>query len=118
MDLGLAGEIEEIDEGQEPDVFWQSFPGGKQVTAEKASVGHWHLKPSCEKYTTRLYRIDVEATRPKSSSGFMQWGRRGSAPADTNGATTAQIREIVPFAQLDLMDDGVFVLDTFFEIFM
>ncbi|CAD6570913.1 MAG: hypothetical protein ASARMPRED_004070 [Alectoria sarmentosa] len=120
MDLGLTGEIEEIDEGQEPDVFWQSFPGGKQdaSTAEEASAGHWHLKPSCEKYTTRLYRIDVEASRPKSSSGFMQWGRRGSAPSDTNGATTAQIREIIPFAQLDLMDDGVFVLDTFFEIFI
>lgn len=120
MDLGLTGEIEEIDEGQEPDIFWQSFPGGKQdtSTAEEASAGYWHLKPSCEKYTTRLYRIEVEASRPKSSSGFMQWGRRGSAPADTNGATTAQIREITPLAQLDLMDDGVFVLDTFFEIFM
>ena len=120
MDLGLTGEIEEIDEGQEPDTFWQSFPGGKRdaSTAEGASVGHWRLRPSCEKYTTRLFRIDVEAPRPKSSSGFMQWGRRGSVPADTNAATTAQIREIIPFVQLDLMDDGVFVLDTFFEIFM
>ncbi|KAF6238479.1 hypothetical protein HO173_003447 [Letharia columbiana] len=120
MDLGLGGEIEEIDEGHEPDAFWQSFPGGKRCasTAEGASAGHWHLKPSCEKYTTRLYRIDVEAPRPKSSSGFMQWGRRGSAPADTNVAITAQIREIIPFAQLDIVDDGVFVLDIFFEIFV
>ncbi len=120
MDLGLTGEIEEVDEGQEPDAFWKSFPGEKRdaSTAKGESVGHWHLKPSCENYTTRLYRIDVEAARPKSSSGFMQWGRRGSAPADTNAATTAQIREIIPFAQLDLMDDGVFVLDTFFEIFV
>ena len=120
MDLGLTGEIEEIDEGREPEAFWQSFPGGKQDagTVDGASAGHWHLKPSCEKYTTRLFRIDVEAPRPKSSSGFMQWGRRGSAPVDTNTETTAQIRDIVPFAQLDLMDDGVFVLDTFFEIFV
>ena len=120
MDLGVTGEIEEIDEGQEPEAFWQSFPGGKQDagTVDGASAGYWHLKPSCEKYTTRLFRIDVEAPRPKSSSGFMQWGRRGSAPVDTNTATTAQIREIVPFAQPDLMDDGVFVLDTFFEIFV
>ena len=116
MDLGL---IEEIDEGQEPDAFWQSFPGGKRDAnnPEGATVEHWHLKPSCENYTTRLYRIDVEAPRPKSSSGFMQWGRRGSAPAATNAATTAQIGEIIPFAQQDLMDDGVFVLDSFFEIF-
>lgn len=120
MDLGLTGEIEEIDDGQEPDAFWQSFPGGKRVAnnAEGATAGHWHLKSSCENYTTRLYRIDVEASRPKSSSGFMQWGRRGSAPADTNAAITAQIREIIPFAQQDLMDDGVFVLDAFFEVFI
>lgn len=120
MDLGLTDEIEEIDEGREPEAFWRSFPKGEPDarTVNAASAGHWHLKPSCEKYATRLYRIDVEAPRPKSSSGFMQWGRRGSAPADSNTATTAQIREIVPFAQLDLMDDGVFVLDTFFKIFM
>ena len=120
MDLGLTGEIEEVDDGQEPDTFWQSFPGGKidAGIAKRANAGHWHLKPSCEKYTTRLYKVDVEALRPKSSSGFMQWGRRGSAPADANAATTAQIKEITPFAQLDLMDDGVFVLDAFFEIFM
>ena len=120
MDLGLSGEIEEIDEGQEPGAFWQSFPEGKRddIDAKGGSARHCHLKPSCEKYTTRLYKLDVEAPRPKSGSGFMQWGRRGSAPADTNAGTMAQIREITPFAQLDLMDDGVSVLDVFFEIFM
>ena len=120
MDLGLTGEIEEIDDGQEPDVFWQSFPGESRHihTAEGTSSRYWHLKPSCERYTTRLYGINVDAPRPKSSSGFMQWGRRGSAPAETNAAATAQISEITPFAQLDLMDDGVFVLDAFFEIFV
>ena len=120
MDLGLTGEIEEIDEGQEPDAFWQCFPGEERndIAAKGESTWHWRLKPSCEKYTTRLYRTDVEAPRPKSGSGFMQWGRRGSAPADTNAGTMAQIREITPFAQSDLMDDGVFVLDAFFEIFM
>ena len=120
MDLGLSGEIEEIDEGQESDAFWQCFPEGKRgaVMAKGESAWHWHLKPSCEKYTTRLYRTDVEAPRLKSGSGFMQWGRRGSAPADTSAGTTVQMREIIPFAQLDLMDDGVFVLDAFFELFM
>ena len=120
MDLGLTGEIEEMDEGQEPETFWQIFPGGKSDAsiAQRANAGHWHLKPSYETYMMRLYKVDVESSRPKSSSGFMQWGRRGSTLADTNAATTAQIKEIVPFAQIDLMDDGVFVLDAFFEIFM
>ena len=113
MDLGLTGEIEEVDDGSEPEEFWESFPGGKVV-----DVGsHWRLKPSCEGYTTRLFRVELEA-RPKSSSGFM-WGRRGSTPAPSpQESTTANIKEIVPFSQQDLSADGVFVLDTFFEIYM
>lgn len=118
MDLGLTGEIEEVDEGKESSAFWQCFGGGRGDIAT-SSGQHWHLKPSCEKYTNRLFGIDVEIPRPKSSSGFMQWGRRGSAPStDTNIVSTAQIKEVLPFAQSDLVDDGVFVLDTFFEIFV
>lgn len=123
MDLGLTGEIAEVDEGREPDVFWESFPSGKRdmVSEQAENRQHWHLKPSCEKYSTSLF--NVETPRPKSGSGpiqgAMQWVRRGSAPAsDTNAASTAQIREIMPFAQSDLSDDGVFVLDAFFEIFV
>ena len=121
MDLGLTGDIEEIDEGNEPAAFWQSFDGGKQDLASDKAKGplHWHLKPSCEQYATRLFAVDVELPRPKSNSGFMSWGRRGSAPSnDTNTASTPTIKEIMPFAQADLLDDGVFVLDTFFEVFM
>ncbi|KAK4696474.1 hypothetical protein P7C71_g1454, partial [Lecanoromycetidae sp. Uapishka_2] len=117
MDLGLTGDIEEVDDGKETNAFWQSL-GGKPKS-EEPRIQHWHLKPSCEKYTNRLLSIDVEMPRPKSSSGFMQWGRRGSAPSsDANAAVTAQIKEIVPFAQSDLVDDGVFVLDAFFEVFV
>lgn len=123
MDLGLTGEIEEIDEGREPDVFWQSFPDRPQdsITAEPNSGQHWHLKSACEKYTTRLFNIGTP--RPKSGSGpiqgAMQWVRRGSAPAsEATTSSTAQIKEVMPFAQSDLSDDGVFVLDAFFEIFV
>lgn len=123
MDLGLAGEIEEVDEGREPDAFWECFPGEKRNMFDGLTVNveYWHLKPSCEKYTNRLFNVGTP--RPKSSSGTiqgaMQWVRRGSAPAsDSNASSTAQIREVMPFAQSDLSDDGVFVLDTFFEIFV
>ena len=121
MDLGLTGDIEEIDEGREPDAFWKIFAEGKRNIApsEGTSPQHWHLKPSCEKYSTRLFATDSEAPRPKSSSGFMSWGRRGSAPSnDANAASTMQVKEIMPFAQSDLVDGGVFVLDTFFEVFV
>ena len=131
MDLGSGGEIHEVEDGKEPDAFWNLFPnnnnngGGQQSPPNISSPKHWHLKPSCEQYATRLYRIDVEAPRPKSSSGF-RWGRRGSAPASTptdEGAAAAAkwnaaIKEILPFAQSDVFNDGVFVLDTFFEVFV
>ena len=122
MDLGLTGEIEEIDEGQEPDAFWESFSGGKRTDGINASgngkAEHWRLKATCEKYTTRLFSVDLEAPRSKFGSGF-SWARRGSAPSSEEGAVpTAQIREINSFKCLDLVDDGVFVLDTFFEIYV
>lgn len=120
MDLGLTGEIEEIDEGKEPPDFWSSFPTAPLgPTNSPVTWQHWHLKPSCAGYATKLFTIDVEVPRPKSSSGFMSWGRRGSVPvAEATGAMEARIREITPYSQKDLSDEGVFVLDGFFEIFV
>ncbi|KAL2038607.1 hypothetical protein N7G274_008655 [Stereocaulon virgatum] len=121
MDIGLTGDIEEVDDGKESRGFWESFPRGKRdaATTKATSMQNWKLKPSCERYTTRLFAVDVELSRPKSSSGFMSWGRRGSAPSnEANTAATPQIKEIMPFAQSDLAADGVFVLDAFFEIFI
>ena len=127
-DLGAGGDVEEADDGREPEGFWKLFTEGHQALPSSSSPSaeddakYWHLKPSCEHYTTRLYQVDIEPPRPKSSgSGFMdRWGRRGSAPAsaEDNGTSTAQIREIVPFAQSDIFEDGVFVLDAFFEVFV
>ncbi|MCJ1379484.1 hypothetical protein MMC17_002585 [Xylographa soralifera] len=118
MDLGLTGEIEEIDEGKEPVSFWDAFPNRPIKTQPPASSGHWHLKPNCEKYAVRLFSVDLE-TRPKSSSsGYMNmWGRRGSTPLVEEAATTV-VREVVPFAQGDLNERGVFVLDGFFEVWI
>ncbi|KAL9036552.1 MAG: hypothetical protein Q9214_006083 [Letrouitia sp. 1 TL-2023] len=124
MDLGPTADIEEVDEGKESEKFWSCFPNGQQRSGatDEGTVcsKHWHLKPLCEKYATRLYQVDIEPPRPKSSSSGFKWVRRGSAPAseENNGPSTAQIREISPFTQSDVWDDGVFVLDVFFEIFV
>lgn len=115
MDLGLTGEIEEVDEGNEDEAFWDVFPGMRTEARRESNKDYWRLKPSCEKYATRLFSVEHEL-RPKSSSGF-KWGRRGSAPAD-DGTATAQIREVSPFGQADLSKESVFVLDTFFEIYV
>ncbi|KAI4194326.1 MAG: hypothetical protein LQ348_002663 [Seirophora lacunosa] len=125
MDLGVRGEIEEVEDGKEPDAFWRLFPDSAQQRQSPGSTPsaskHWPLKPSIDQYATRLYQVDIEAPRPKSSASF--WGRRGSAPASTptdeNGPKwNAAIKEILPFAQSDVFHDGVFVLDTFFEVFV
>lgn len=115
MDLGLAGEIEEVDDGREPDGFWESLPGGKN--GAMTGFQHWHLRPGCEKYVTRLFGIDVEPSRPKSSSSFT-WRRRESAPQEESAHLVARVREITPFTQNDLARDGIYVLDAFFEVFV
>lgn len=114
MDLGLTGEIEEVDDGREPKDFWDIFPNRSK--APPLAGGHWHVKPSCEKYATKLFSVDVES-RSKSSTSFM-WGRRGSPNASSEDMLTANVKEISPYAQSDLTRDGIFVLDTFFEIYM
>ena len=120
MDIGLTGEIEEIDEGREPNQFWEAFPSGRGGGVPSGeSERHWPLKATCEKYATRLFAVEVEAPRPKSSSNFL-WGRRGSAEtnADDTGTMNAVINEIAPYAQSDLDIGGIHVLDAFFEIYV
>ncbi|EAQ91448.1 hypothetical protein CHGG_03383 [Chaetomium globosum CBS 148.51] len=51
MDLALMGELLEVEEGNEPDSFWHIFNGGTRPT----SADHWRLKPSYDKYCTRLF---------------------------------------------------------------
>ena len=120
MDLGASGEIQEVDEGHESSDFWSSLSSRRDDSHKsRAKSPPWHLKPSCERYATRLFAVDAEPPRPKSSSGFMSWGRRGSAPAaDPNVSLHARIVEVTPYTQGDLTDDGIFVLDAFFEIFV
>lgn len=118
MDLGLTGEIEEVDEGQEPNAFWESLPGGSRDFTAAGNLQYWHSKPSCEKYATRLFDIDVEAARPKSSSSFNMWGRRGSAPPEENGGVISRVKETAPFTQEDVLRQGIHVLDSFFEVFV
>ena len=119
MDLGLTGEVEEVDEGQEPPAFWQAFPSGTKNQPVDLGAGYWQLKSKSEKYTTRLFTVEAEASRPKSSSSYIPWGRRGSAqPTEDDGTMVAAIKEVMPFAQADLAGDGIYVLDTFFEIFV
>ncbi|KAH6636069.1 hypothetical protein F5144DRAFT_566218 [Chaetomium tenue] len=88
MDLALMGELLEVEEGSEPDSFWHIFNGGTRPT----SADHWRLKPSYDKYCTRLFCA--------------------------NAADKHQITELSPFSQTDLLPSNIYVLDAFFEMYI
>ena len=112
MDLGLSGEIDEIDEGSEPNAFWSVFK-----TSEKrvASAEYWPRKAACENFCTRLFVVDADA-RPKSSSSSM-WSRLSGSPTRED-CPNSQIKEISPYSQADIPRDSVSILDAFFEIYV
>jgi hypothetical protein len=110
MDLGLTGEMEEISEGDEPESFFDVFPKS-EVAEPPTTSDHWHLKPKHEKHRYRLLRIDHVLGQ---KAGF--WNRRGSSSPVTRPNDT--IREIEPFAQKDLLPQGIYILDAFFEIYV
>ena len=112
MDLGLTGEIEEVNEDDEPPSFWEAALGMKsRVTRSKWSE-HWTLKTTPDQYRCRLFRIELD--NPKPAASF--WTRRGSSPA--KGIKTGIAQEITPFCQRDLEASHVFVLDAYFEIYV
>lgn len=51
MELALMGELIEVEEGSEPDNFWDIFGGGTRPS----SADHWRLKPNYDKYRGRLF---------------------------------------------------------------
>ncbi|KAK7951181.1 uncharacterized protein PG986_006909 [Apiospora aurea] len=90
MDYALMGELEEVEDGREPDDFWALFEAG--TAAKAGSADHWRLKPNYEKYCSRLFMSDE--------------------------ASKQQIVEVCPFSQSDLQPTGIYVLDAFFELYI
>lgn len=58
MDLGLTGEIEEVEEGNEPSSFLQIFGSNSKIPK---SADHWRMKPNYSKYCGRLFYADSAA---------------------------------------------------------
>ncbi|KIH90573.1 gelsolin domain containing protein [Sporothrix brasiliensis 5110] len=90
MDLALMGELAEVEDGKESANFWALFQGSGR--GKPGSADHWRLKPKYDRYARRLFRSD--AAHPQ------------------------QIVEIHPFDQRDLVPDGIYVLDAFFEMYI
>ncbi|KAE8142706.1 hypothetical protein BDV38DRAFT_235551 [Aspergillus pseudotamarii] len=113
MDLGLTGEFEEVAEGEEPESFFECFPHYGE-SEDYMRPDYWRLKPNHACYRPRLLRIDHELGQQRPA-GF--WLRRpGSASPVIRPNDTVQ--EIEPFCQKDIKASGIYILDTFFEIYV
>ena len=117
MDLGLTGEIEEIQEGDEPAELLAIL----KLEHQDLAVDYWSHKAVMDKYTSRLFVIDTDV-RPWSASSLSNfavnmWKRRPSSTS-LNEASEGSIKEISPYAQSDISEDKIFVLDTYFEIWV
>ncbi|KAG6003269.1 hypothetical protein E4U21_002227 [Claviceps maximensis] len=89
MDVTLTGELIEYEDGSEPSSFWDLFD---DKSSKPHSADHWRLKPSYEKYCSRLFCSDADSR--------------------------LQIFEISPFNQADLSSASIYILDAFFEMYI
>jgi len=112
MDLGLTGEFEEVDEGQEPECFFEDFAGSNESNP-LMTPDYWELKPKYDHYRTRLLRVDHQLGQPPRFWGMRRPGS-GSPVVRPNDC----VQEIEPFCFKDLTERDVYVLDTFFEIYV
>lgn len=117
MDLGLTGEIEEVQEGHEPIALLEAL----KVDRIDPSPKFWIQKASASRYTNRLFIVDADS-RPRSTASLSNfaanmWKRRPSTPSNTE-INDGTIREISPYSQSDISEDKIFVLDAFFETFV
>ncbi|CAI7607266.1 unnamed protein product [Penicillium glandicola] len=112
MDLGLTGEFEEVTEGEEPEDFFHVFAGPREA-APHMCQDHWKLKLKYNHFGTRLFRVDHELNPPTRFWNLRRPGS-GSPLVKANDC----IQEIEPFCYRDITDKDVYVLDTFFEIYV
>ncbi|GFF41899.1 advillin [Aspergillus udagawae] len=113
MDLGLTGEFEEVAEGEEPESFFEVFSHHRD-TEESMRSDYWRLKPNHDHFRLRLFRVDHELGQ--RTGGF--WLRRVSGSASPVIRPNDTVQEIVPFCQKDITAKGIYILDTFFEIYV
>lgn len=113
MDITLTGELIEYEDGSEPASFWELF---EDKSSRPHSADHWRLKPSYEKYCSRLFCSDADS-RQQVCLIFSPL-ETGSRCFWTDLTTRVQIFEISPFNQADLSSASVYILDAFFEMYI
>ncbi|CRL24780.1 Gelsolin [Penicillium camemberti] len=112
MDLGLTGEFEEVTEGEEPEDFFDVFAGPREA-APHMCQDHWQLKSKYNHFRTRLLRVDHELNPPTRF-----WNIRRPGASSPVVKANDCVQEIEPFCYRDITEKDVYVLDTFFEIYV
>ena len=107
MDLALMGELVEVEEGGEPETFWNIFGGNTRPP----SADHWRLKPNYDKYSGRLFCAHAADKQQVflPSPLFLHHNML---------TEYVQITELSPFSQTDLLPSNIYVLDAFFEMYI
>lgn len=128
MDLGVTGEVEEVDEGHEPPALLDALSSN----TIPRSADHWRLKATCPNYNVRLFRVDqVQQQQLLQVSSFWpllvrrpSWSKLNvtspTSPPQTPDTPQSQTKivEIAPFSQTDIEAECIYVLDAFFEVYM
>ncbi|RCI14540.1 hypothetical protein L249_6583 [Ophiocordyceps polyrhachis-furcata BCC 54312] len=108
IDLSLTGELIECDDGDEPASFWDMFDA---ESPKPVSAAHWRLKPSYDKYRSRLFCSDADSEQQVSFTLRI-------ANEQQHQNSSKQMYEITPFVQTDLSPSHIYVLDAFFELYV
>lgn len=112
MDFGITGNIEEIEDGNEPESFIQIFGPNARLPN---SADHWKLKPSYDRYCGRLFLAND--SKEQVSSPLLSTFAFFRAATNASGVKK-QITEISPYTQADLDPANIYILDAFFEIYI
>lgn len=115
MEICPSAQVTEMDEGKELPDFLTALSSDSQNIPRSAS--HWKLKPRHQDYGARLFLVEWDDRpssniKPATANGLWGLVRRQSRP------TQLQIEEIKPFTQGDLAGENIYVLDSFFEIYV
>ncbi|KAJ8613696.1 hypothetical protein MRB53_036838 [Persea americana] len=131
MDLRPGGNVVEIEAGKETPEFFASFPASN---SDLAHPEYWSLKANSEAYRTRLFSFPPDPLDSTSISNSItagaasllrSWTRGPSAPTSDNqhsspahASTRSRVVEVHPFSPRDIEVSGIYVLDTWFEVYV
>lgn len=110
MDLGLTGELEEVEEGGESAAFWESMTDKKLAKWSQ----DWRQRADNDSYPTSLYRVEHE--KPKLLGNL--WSLARPSSPNKSMAPKVACEHISPYNQRSLEGSSVHILDTYCTLYI